>query len=1082
MGGEITWECMGGGQYIITLKVYRDCQGPPVFTVGQSIRIWGHPSMSVIPISLVSQTDISPACTQVPGGPAPISCAGGNPGAIEEYVFQTPLVFIGGVPPAQGYAFTYDSFSRNLALDNLVNPANVGITLRAIMFPYNATNGNPCYDTSPQFLERLSPTICAGIPHIINHNAFDPDGDSLVFSFAEPLDRISTSTPAFNPPASPIPVPFVPGFSYTNPTPDATIAAGNVGATINPQSGDISFTSVTQGNYVIVIKVESWRCGQKISEVYREMQMVITACAPNAAPVVTGPFAGSFSTSVVAGGVVNFSLTATDNGTQPNGAPQVITITPTGGEFGAGFTNAAVGCNAPPCAVLNTGGPYSGTGSVTVNFSWQTNCSHIQALACGATSNVHNFVFKVQDDACPVPAIRYYTVSVTVLPPVSATAAAIHCADVALNGDVTLTWDPAIDPGGNFTQYEIYYNGLMINTIPTIATTTFTHIGADAQFAPATYFILTRSGCSGSNLVSSDTVTTMYLTVNNPGNGTSVLQWNALHTPIISGNKPMYYIYMEYPLGTWTLIDSVPYGVNTFMDTISTCFDTLNYKVIAVDASGCNSVSSIDGDYFQDMIEPAVPVITFITVDTITGLAQITWPANPSPDTQGYIILQNQNGNWVVIDTVYGITNTIYSYLLSNASGESESYGVSAFDSCWWGNPPGPNTTGMSIPHTTVFLQNTLSICDSSVTLMWNAYAGWPGVNSYDIFASENGLPYVLVATVGPGTLSFLHANLNRGSTYTYLIRANSTLPNVFSLSNIVVRYISLPVMPLFGYLNTATVSAPGQVTVRYTPDLNASVSGYILERSDDGGSTFSVRTSVGVALGQITFTDEASTDEQSYFYRVLTVDSCGAICHISNLGRTIHLSATALSPELENKINWNKYEDWDGNILEYRLYRSINGVYSATPVAVISSTTTSYSDDMYEYILTTGEYCYYVEAVETSNPAFANETSVSNEDCAVQDPLVYIPNAFTPVGDGINDLFIPVISYFDFHAYTMRIFNRWGEVIFETNDYTQGWDGNEGPKPAKEGVYVYVVSFKTGEGKPVDIRGFVTLLRPPKP
>jgi hypothetical protein len=95
VGGEITWQCMGGGQYILTLKVYRDCNGSGVSTLGQFIRIWNHPTMSTIPVNFISQSDMAPACTQVTGGPAPLSCSSPTAGTFEEYVFQSPLLFIG---------------------------------------------------------------------------------------------------------------------------------------------------------------------------------------------------------------------------------------------------------------------------------------------------------------------------------------------------------------------------------------------------------------------------------------------------------------------------------------------------------------------------------------------------------------------------------------------------------------------------------------------------------------------------------------------------------------------------------------------------------------------------------------------------------------------------------------------------------------------------------------------------------------------------------------------------------------------------------------------------------------------------
>ena len=77
-------------------------------------------------------------------------------------------------------------------------------------------------------------------------------------------------------------------------------------------------------------------------------------------------------------------------------------------------------------------------------------------------------------------------------------------------------------------------------------------------------------------------------------------------------------------------------------------------------------------------------------------------------------------------------------------------------------------------------------------------------------------------------------------------------------------------------------------------------------------------------------------------------------------------------------------------------------------------------------------------------------------QQIAIRDVLiVYVPNTFTPNGDGINDIFIPVITHYDELAYySFEIYDRWGEVIFSTDNSEQGWDGIAGrPWPFMEGT-----------------------------
>ena len=68
VGGELTWICLGTGDYIFQIKVYQDCnqtQPPPT---SMQIKVWNNPNLSVIPISNVGSNDFSFNCTEVPGG------------------------------------------------------------------------------------------------------------------------------------------------------------------------------------------------------------------------------------------------------------------------------------------------------------------------------------------------------------------------------------------------------------------------------------------------------------------------------------------------------------------------------------------------------------------------------------------------------------------------------------------------------------------------------------------------------------------------------------------------------------------------------------------------------------------------------------------------------------------------------------------------------------------------------------------------------------------------------------------------------------------------------------------------------
>jgi len=81
-----------------------------------------------------------------------------------------------------------------------------------------------------------------------------------------------------------------------------------------------------------------------------------------------------------------------------------------------------------------------------------------------------------------------------------------------------------------------------------------------------------------------------------------------------------------------------------------------------------------------------------------------------------------------------------------------------------------------------------------------------------------------------------------------------------------------------------------------------------------------------------------------------------------------------------------------------------------------------------------------------------------------VERPLVLFPNAFSPNGDGINDLY-SIITRGDIANFVFRIYDRWGEVLFETSNITDGWDGKLNGKDLEMGTYVYSFQGVDSEG-----------------
>lgn len=89
-----------------------------------------------------------------------------------------------------------------------------------------------------------------------------------------------------------------------------------------------------------------------------------------------------------------------------------------------------------------------------------------------------------------------------------------------------------------------------------------------------------------------------------------------------------------------------------------------------------------------------------------------------------------------------------------------------------------------------------------------------------------------------------------------------------------------------------------------------------------------------------------------------------------------------------------------------------------------------------------------------------------------------YVPNAFTPDGDGYNEIWVPQGSGVDESNYSLTVFDRNGKLLFQTNVLRQGWDGTSNGKPVPMGCYVYLIRTSTMDADPREYIGTVTLIR----
>lgn len=665
------------------------------------------------------------------------------------------------------------------------------------------------------------------------------------------------------------------------------------------------------------------------------------------------------------------------------------------------------------------------------------------------------------------------------------TSPQVRCVLVLSNGNATVTWAIPSDPLNEFKSYEVFYSNTQAGPYTNMASISSYNTNSATCFTcnanvSAYYFYVQVKTLSNATMPALDTVKSMLLTLNSaPLSSLVNFQWNDFKFPLPSGLASSYKVFREYPLGNWTQIGTVPtnttsvFAYNYFTDTMSVCLDTINYRVELSDpVTGCTSVSSVKGSWFMDKNQPVPAYLDSVSVNS-SGQAIIGIHSSFSPDTKCFVVYQyigtHPNGTYLALDTLCTNNNSIvYTYTASSAGSASEDFSVAAIDSC--GNISQIDLGDQSTIHLIV----TYDICSKTAQLQWNQYVNMRGgVAKYEILCSVNGGNFISLGdTIA---MTYKHKGLVNGNTYCYIVRAHNPTNTISSTSN---KFCIIPapsVLPAYVYLDKVSViNPPEKVDVEWYIDNSVRIGGFeVFHAPALAGPYSSVGVVPSTGASNYAFTDTyVDASLQSYYYRVEVLDTCMNPVMHTDTSNTIHLTAVA-SGNLSATLTWNAYGRWLGNVSGYNIYRSLDGSFPATPAATVGPGTTTYVDDVSSFTAYSGKFTYYVEAFEgPGNPYGFTATSESNYADVYIDANLFVPNAFIP--KGYNKIFLPVADYIEKTDYKLSIFDRWGTTVFETQDQTQGWDGGK----YEEGVYAYLIQYKTSIGEYREQRGVVNLIR----
>jgi gliding motility-associated-like protein len=466
-----------------------------------------------------------------------------------------------------------------------------------------------------------------------------------------------------------------------------------------------------------------------------------------------------------------------------------------------------------------------------------------------------------------------------------------------------------------------------------------------------------------------------------------------------------------------------------------------------------------------------------ISLDVLPTGIEICWDESDFIQTAGYVISYLlPNGLAQPFDTVFGITNTCFTDVTSNAYDPDLVYTLTYLDGC--NNMSQYNDIGYELLLATSDQQG----CNQLIEYEWTNYINPYGLNfSYNIYVQINGGPIELVNNqAGNQNIYNLFDFLDQD---TIRFRVEVLDENGFPRSNSPWLSDTAEIVqpPREFYINYLSVVSDFQIDITYYMDTIAELRNMEIDTSKYGVNFKLVQrydASLFPGLGNIYLPDTVSLAyKAARYYQIAANDSCGDD-HYSTIGRTIYAEA-GLNDFFVNKIEWNAFELENAVVNNYRLLRDYGAGLQLIQTFSAGSGTFKYIDDISDYVNQEGTFCYRIEASYTftypngSTEAFV---SASNIACVQQRPSVYIPNAIAP--NGVNNEFKPYIVFGNPTDYKMQIFSRWGELIFEGNDPNSGWFGTKNGSDVPTGGYPYVIRFTASDGTAIEKKGIVTVIR----
>ena len=393
LGSELTYTCVSSNQYNVQLVLYADCSGislPANETVSFSSASCSNNFNATLSLTTGFPVEITPLCPT-----ASSFCNGGSVLGVKKYVYSSIVTI-----PASctDWEISWSTCCRSGAIGNVSNANTTSLfTLATLNSTLSSCNNAPNFiDTKPHF------TSCITDTTYLNFGAFDFDGDSLTYALV--AAQTTSGAVSYNPP-----------FNAQNPFSGSTH--------LDSETGLITLIPNIVQTGLIVVRIDEFRNGVKIGEIFREVTINIYNCNSNSAPKITALNGASLS-----GNIATFS-------TSP-GAAFSVNATTYDVEVAAGTQTLTASWNNLPNGAVGTTG-------ASPTLSWTPTTSDI---------GTHYVYLTLSDDACPLMRQSAYAFKINVGGP------AVNNAPIAIDDYYTMNANSSIsldllsndsDPDGN---------------------------------------------------------------------------------------------------------------------------------------------------------------------------------------------------------------------------------------------------------------------------------------------------------------------------------------------------------------------------------------------------------------------------------------------------------------------------------------------------------------------------------------------------------------------------------------------------------------------------------------------------------